>query len=110
MLSWTTPCWPGNQVRLLLLVCLFVACLVGCCSFLTSELNAGKQWKQRVEQLALEEARKEGLENDPAVTEKDSPFFGKLQEYAVDQLNFYLCDVCKQPYYGGTWRVCLCLL
>ena len=38
---------------------------------------------------------------DDALVNENSPFFKKEKEYALSVFDFYVCYLCKSPYYGG---------
>jgi E3 ubiquitin-protein ligase MYCBP2 len=57
----------------------------------------------RARVAALMRARlvQEGLDKAPAVAEPGGAFHGDALRYAEQQLSFYECAECKEPYYGG---------
>lgn len=65
-------------------------------------VSATEQTLHRVDQLILEQARADQLYQHPAVTSPQSSFFGNVVEYGRSIYAFYLCSLCRQPYFGGT--------
>ena len=57
--------------------------------------------KKKCEKLALENAEKQGILNDPRVSEKTGDFYGRPQEFANFRCSIYQCHGCKKPYFGG---------
>jgi len=51
----------------------------------------------------MERAKFENLDKDERVTtlNKGDRFYGKLQEYAMSKLSYYMCYKCQSPYFGG---------
>ena len=50
---------------------------------------------------ALKRLKFEDLDKDPKLTDKNSPWYGKNLEYALKRLSYYMCYICKMPYFAG---------
>ena len=50
---------------------------------------------------ALKRLKFEDLDKDPKLTDPHSQWYGKNLEYALKRLSYYMCYVCKQPYFAG---------
>ena len=57
--------------------------------------------KKRVQKLALEKAEEQGILEDERLTDPASDYFGKPQQYADHRCSIYMCNTCKEPYFGG---------
>ena len=54
-----------------------------------------------MEKKAVERAKFEGLDKHERLKQPGDHFYGKLKEYAMFKLSYYMCFKCKQPYFGG---------
>jgi len=45
------------------------------------------------------------LDEDPRVQDAHSPFYNKVTDLALDTYSYYLCRICKSPFFGGK-RAC----
>lgn len=52
-------------------------------------------------EMALKRLKFEDLDKDPRLSDKNSPWYGKKIEFAMKRLTYYMCYVCKQPYFAG---------
>ena len=50
---------------------------------------------------ALKRLKFEDLDKDPKLTDPHSQWYEKNLEYALKRLSYYMCYVCKQPYFAG---------
>jgi hypothetical protein len=57
--------------------------------------------RNMVKAKAVERAKFEGLDQDERIVKEGNPYFGKLEQLAMDKMAFYHCFECKIPYYGG---------
>ncbi len=51
--------------------------------------------------MALKRLEYEGLDKDPQLTDRNSKWYNQKLEYALKRLSYYLCYVCKKPYFAG---------
>lgn len=56
----------------------------------------------RVDELIREQAAADRLHEDPAVTNPNSRFYQDVIGYGRFVYAFYICVLCRQPYFGGT--------
>ena len=68
---------------------------------IAAELGPLISIKKKAQVVALENAQRQGLLNNPAFTEKDSELYGKQQETADAKCAVYPCFECKKPFFGG---------
>lgn len=50
---------------------------------------------------AVQRAKHEGLDKDKRLKDLNSPYYGKLKEYAMYKCAYYMCFKCHAPYFGG---------
>lgn len=43
----------------------------------------------------------EGLDKDPRLTDPNSKWYNKKVEFAMNRLCYYMCYLCKNPYFAG---------
>ena len=68
---------------------------------LDKEMKKQILFEQTVVKKAMERAKFEDLEKAPRLQDKNDRFFGKLQDYAMSKLSYYMCFKCNIPYFGG---------
>lgn len=56
---------------------------------------------EKIEKMAQERLKYEGLEKDNRLTDSTSPYYKKPKEYAMAIFAYFLCFKCKNPYFGG---------
>ena len=66
-----------------------------------NELGPLMALKIKVEKLAMQTAREQGVLNDERLTTPGDIYFEKPQEYANHRCSFFLCHKCESPYFGG---------
>ena len=54
-----------------------------------------------MEAKAVERAKYEGLDKHERLTTVGDHFYGKLKEFALFKMSYYMCFKCKSPYFGG---------
>ena len=54
-----------------------------------------------LKEVAYERLLIERMENDEALLDKNSNYYNKPAEYAIDKFMFFQCNVCKNPYFAG---------
>ena len=64
-------------------------------------INENKQLYESIKEMALKRLKFEDLDKDPRLTDPNSPWFGKKVEFAMKRLSYYMCYVCKKPYFAG---------
>lgn len=68
---------------------------------LKKELMKQTVFEEGVIKKALERAKFEDLHKHERVTDPKSNFYGKLKEFAMSKLSYYMCFKCQNPYFGG---------
>lgn len=72
------------------------------CPQLDKEVKKQELFEQTVIKKCMERAKFEELhKHDRVCKNKDDRFYGKLQEYAMAKLSYYMCFKCQNPYFGG---------
>ena len=71
------------------------------CLPIKKELDHLKKMKAYVEQEAMLEARKLGIDKEERLTKKGDFYFNKKLDYAMYRCSFYECNSCLKPYFGG---------
>lgn len=64
-------------------------------------IEENKEMHEKIIGMALERLKQEGMENNKQLTDKNSYYYQKPKEFAMDTFSFYMCSKCKNPYYGG---------
>ena len=64
-------------------------------------INENKKLYESIKEMALKRLKFEDLDKDPRLTDPKSPWFGKKVEFAMKRLSYYMCFVCKKPYFAG---------
>ena len=56
---------------------------------------------ETIKEMALKRLKFEDLDKDPRLTDPNSPWYGKKVEFAMKRLSYYMCYICKKPYFAG---------
>jgi len=64
-------------------------------------INENKKLYESIKEMALKRLKFEDLDKDPRLTDPKSPWFGKNVEFAMKRLSYYMCYICKKPYFAG---------
>ena len=64
-------------------------------------IDENKKLYEEIKAMSIKRLKFEGLDKDPRLTDKKSPWYGKEVEFALKRLSYYLCYVCKKPYFAG---------
>ena len=64
-------------------------------------IEENKKLYESIKEMALKRLKFEDLDKDPRLTDPNSPWFGKKVEFAMKRLSYYMCFVCKKPYFAG---------
>ena len=64
-------------------------------------IDENKKLYESIKEMALKRLKFEDLDKDPRLTDPKSPWFGKNVEFAMKRLSYYMCYVCKKPYFAG---------
>ena len=64
-------------------------------------MDENKKLYEEIKDMAIKRLKFEGLDKDPRLLNKNSPWFGKNVEFAMKSLSYYLCYICKRPYFAG---------
>ena len=64
-------------------------------------IDENKKLYEEIKEMSLKRLKFEDLDKDPRLTDPNSPWFGKKEEFAMKRLSYYLCYVCKKPYFAG---------
>jgi E3 ubiquitin-protein ligase MYCBP2 len=64
-------------------------------------IDENKKLYESIKEMALKRLKFEDLDKDPRLTDPNSPWFGKKVEFAMKRLSYYMCYVCKKPYFAG---------
>ncbi|OUM66207.1 hypothetical protein PIROE2DRAFT_6643 [Piromyces sp. E2] len=68
---------------------------------LQNQLDQNKNLYQKIKDMALKRLEYENMDKDPRLSDINSPWYGKKEEFAMKHLSYYQCYVCKEPYFGG---------
>eukprot|EP01083_Nonionella_stella_P224105 798025_1 len=60
-----------------------------------------RHMQQEVIRLSVEQLKKEGLEKDEAVVDKDGRFYNDPEGFAMHHFAFFQCFECEVPYFAG---------
>ena len=64
-------------------------------------INENIKLYKEICQMALKRLSFEGLDKDPKLTNPKSKWYGQKLEFALKRLSYYMCYVCKKPYFAG---------
>ena len=64
-------------------------------------IDENKQLYDEICEMALKRLKYEGLDKDPQLTDPKSKWYNQKLEFALKRLSYYLCYVCKKPYFAG---------
>ena len=64
-------------------------------------ININKKLYENIKEMSLKRFKIEGLDKDPRLTDVNSPWYNKKEEFAMKRLSFYMCYICKKPYFAG---------
>ena len=70
-------------------------------SSLKKLINKNKKLYEQIKEMSLKRFKLEGLDKDPRLTDVNSPWYNKKEEFAMKRLSFYMCYICKKPYFAG---------
>ena len=68
---------------------------------LQNMIEENKKLYEDIKQKSLVRLKYEGLDKDSRLSDPNSPWFGKKVEFALKRLSYYMCYVCKKPYFAG---------
>lgn len=71
------------------------------CPKLDEMLKKEQKLQDNVRKKAMKQAKEQGLDKDPRVTDPGSEFHNNLMGYALHKLSYFMCFKCKKPYFGG---------
>ena len=72
---------------------------------LQTVIDENKKLYEDIKKLALQRLKFEGMDKDPRLSDKNSPWYGKIEEFSLKSLSYYMCFVCKKPYFAGR-KIC----
>jgi len=61
-------------------------------------ININKKLYENIKKMPLKRFKIEGLDKDPRLTDVNSPWNNKKEEFAMKRLSFYMYYICKKPY------------
>ena len=64
-------------------------------------IDENKKLYEEIKEMSLKRLKFEDLDKDPRLTDPNSPWYGKKVEFALKRLSYYMCYVCKKPYFAG---------
>lgn len=64
-------------------------------------LQPHENLKIKVENMALDQLKREGFDKDKRLYEKGGKYYNNKPLFAMDRLAYYMCFKCKKPYFGG---------
>ena len=64
-------------------------------------IDENKKLFEEIKEMSLKRLKFEDLDKDPRLTDPNSPWYGKKVEFALKRLSYYMCYVCKKPYFAG---------
>ena len=64
-------------------------------------IDENKKLYDEIVEMSLKRLKFENLDKDPRLTDPNSPWFNKKVEFALKRLSYYMCYICKKPYFAG---------
>ena len=64
-------------------------------------INENKKLYDEICDMSLKRLKFEELDKDPKLTDPNSKWYGQKLEYALKRLSYYMCYICKKPYFAG---------
>lgn len=64
-------------------------------------LDDSKRLLDQIKEKSVQRAKHEGLDLDERLADPKSEYFNNLEKFAVDHLNYFECQMCKNAYFGG---------
>ena len=64
-------------------------------------IDGYKNLYNEIKEMSIKRLKFEGLDKDPRLSDKNSPWYGKNEEFAMKRLSYYMCYICKKPYFAG---------
>ena len=95
--------WPGPKIT-------FNHCLCPTCNKwfdcntlddIQNMINENKKLYEEVKEMSIKRLKLEGLDKDERLTDPNSPWYGKEVEFALNRISYYMCYICKKPYFAG---------
>ena len=68
---------------------------------LQNMIDQNKMLYDKIKEMALKRLKFEGMDRDPRLYDPNSPWYQKKEEFAMKHLTYYMCYVCKEPYFAG---------
>jgi len=68
---------------------------------LNQEISYLSQQKRKLEEMALQRLKHEGMEKKDEIVRPGGKFYNNPLGYAMDMLRYFQCFKCKNPYFGG---------
>jgi len=68
---------------------------------LTRKLHRHEKLKRKVVNMALDQLKREGFDEDERLSKKGGKYYNNKELFAMDRLAYYICFKCQKPYYGG---------
>ena len=69
-------------------------------------INENKKLYEIIKEMSLKRLKYEKLDKDPRLTDIKSPWFNKVEIFAMESLSYFMCYVCKKPYFAGRRECC----
>ena len=94
--------WPGPKIT-------FNHCLCPTCNKwfdcntlddIQKLINENKNLYEQIKEMSIKRLKLEGLDKDARFTDPRSPWYGKEIEYALKRFPYYMCYICKKPYFA----------
>lgn len=95
--------WIGPKIT-------FNHCLCPCCNSwidcpsvpsIQKLIDENKKLYNKICDMAEKRLGFEGLDKDPRLTDPNSKWYNKKVEFAMNRLCYYMCYLCKNPYFAG---------
>jgi len=64
-------------------------------------IDENKKLYEEIKEMSLKRLKFEDLDKDPRLTDPNSPWYNKKVEFALKRLSYYMCYICKKPYFAG---------
>ena len=64
-------------------------------------INENKKLYEAIKEMSLKRLKFENLDKDPRLTDIKSPRFNKKEIFEMRSLSYFMCYICKKPYFAG---------
>ena len=95
--------WIGPKITFNFCMCELCNKLFDCETLpdLQKIIDENKKLYKEIKDMSLKRLKFEDLDKDPRLSDPQSPWFGKKEEFAMKSLSYYMCYICNKPYFAG---------